>query len=63
LDKHPDKPGSYIINEREADQVREIFRIFLNTGSRAKTIQELEEKDNVRKQHPLVGNIHKRTSC
>lgn len=44
LDKHPDKPGSYIINEREADQVREIFRIFLNTGSRAKTIQELEEK-------------------
>lgn len=44
LDKHPDKPGSYVINEKEADDVRKIFRIFLNTGSRAKTIQELEKE-------------------
>ena len=42
LDKHPDKPGTYIVNEREAESVRKIFRIFLNNGSRAKTIQELE---------------------
>ena len=42
FDKHPDKPGSYIVNEKEAEDVRKIFRHFLNTGSRAKTIQELE---------------------
>ncbi len=42
LDKHPDKPGTYTVNEREAESVQKIFRIFLNNGSRAKTIQELE---------------------
>lgn len=43
-DKHPDKPGTYIVNEDEAESVRKIFRHFLNTGSRAKTIQELENE-------------------
>ena len=43
-DKHPDKPGTYIVNEEEAEDVRKIFRHFLNTGSRAKTIQELEKE-------------------
>lgn len=42
FDKHPAKPGSYVVNEKEAESVRKIFRIFLNNGSRAKTIQELE---------------------
>lgn len=43
-DKHADKPGTYVINENEAQDVRRIFRHFLNTGSRAKTIQELERE-------------------
>lgn len=40
-DKRPDKPGTYVVNEKEAEDVRKIFRHFLNTGSRAKTMQEL----------------------
>lgn len=44
FDKHPDKPGSYVINKKEAESVRKIFRFFMNTGSRAKTIQELERE-------------------
>ena len=46
-DKQQDKPGTYIVNEVEAESVRKIFRHFLNTGSRAKTIQELEN-ENIR---------------
>ena len=44
LDKNPDKPGTYVVNDNEAESVRKIFRHFLNTGSRAKTIQELEKE-------------------
>ena len=43
-DKHPDKPGSYVVNEIEADEVRKIFRHYLNTGSCAKTIQILDQE-------------------
>ena len=43
-DKDPKNSGSYIINEAEADIVRKIFRHYLNTGSRAKTIVELEKE-------------------
>lgn len=42
-DKHEDKPGSYVINEYEAKDVRKIFRHFLNTGSCAKTVKELAQ--------------------
>ncbi|HEY8269829.1 MAG TPA: recombinase family protein [Pseudobdellovibrionaceae bacterium] len=42
-DKHADKPGVYILNAKEADQVRQIFKSFLETGSRAKTIQRLND--------------------
>lgn len=41
-DKHPDKPGTYIVNEDEAKDVIKIFRYFLNSGSCAKAIKELE---------------------
>ena len=41
-DKHPDKPGVYILNPEEAVHVKTIFATFLKTGSRAKTIQQLE---------------------
>jgi site-specific DNA recombinase len=43
-DKEPEKPGTYVLNEQEAKDVRKIFRHFLNTGSRAKTIQKLVEE-------------------
>jgi site-specific DNA recombinase len=43
-DKHIDKPGSYVVNEDEAKNVRRIFRLFLNSGSCAKTIKELEKE-------------------
>lgn len=43
-DKVPDKPGSYVVNEDEAKNVIKIFRHFLNSGSRAKTIQELDQE-------------------
>ncbi len=42
FDKDPNKPGTFIVNEKEAADVNRIFRIFLNSGSRAKTIKELE---------------------
>ncbi len=44
-DKHEDKPGSYIVNEDEAKDVRKIFRHFLNTGSCAKTVKELTQEE------------------
>ena len=40
-DKHPEKPGLLLINEREAAIVNRIFQTFLEEGSRAKTIQHL----------------------
>lgn len=43
-DKHPDKKGLLVPNEEEAKIVREIFQIFLEEGSRAKTIPRLHEK-------------------
>ena len=44
FDKHADKPGTYIVNADEAKDVKRIFRHFLNTGSCAKTIQELHKE-------------------
>lgn len=40
-DKRPERPGAYVVNPDEADQVRTIFKTFLKTGSRAKTVQQL----------------------
>mgnify|MGYP000101852132 CR=1 FL=1 len=40
-DKHSVNKGTYVVNEAEAEQVRTIFRIFLETGSRAKTCMRL----------------------
>ena len=40
-DKHPEKPGLLLMNEREAAIVNRIFQTFLEEGSRAKTIQHL----------------------
>lgn len=41
-DKNPEKPGTYVLNRGEADQVRTIFKLFLKSGSRAKTVQQLD---------------------
>lgn len=46
-DKDPARPGTYIVNEQEAADVNRIFRHFLNTGSRAKAIVEIE-KDGIK---------------
>lgn len=44
FDKDPTNPSLYKINEKEAADVREIFRIFLEIGSCGKTIPVLSEK-------------------
>lgn len=41
--KDPNKPGTYVINEEEAREVRKIFQTYLEAGSRAKTILKLTE--------------------
>lgn len=41
FDKVKGNTGSYAINEVEADQVRTIFKLFLNLGSCSRTINEL----------------------
>lgn len=40
-DKHSEKKGTLVINEEEAEVVRSIFRIFLEEGSRSRTIPRL----------------------
>lgn len=40
--RHPDKAGVLLINEKEANQVRTIFRVFQEQGSLGKTIPVLE---------------------
>lgn len=47
FDKDPSRPSSYVVNEKEAANVNRIFRHFLNTGSRAKAIIEIE-KDGIK---------------
>ena len=42
-DKNPSNPAQYIVNETESNQVREIFRIFLEEGSIARTVRRLNE--------------------
>lgn len=44
-DKHPENKSVLIVNEEEAEKVRTIFQIFLEEGSRAKTIPRLHEKN------------------
>jgi len=51
-DKHPEKKGMLIVNDSEAKTVETIFQIFLETGSRAKTIEKLK----------TIGIAPKRTS-
>lgn len=43
--KIPDKPGSLVINELEASQVRRIFEIFLEEGSLSKTLIKIREEE------------------
>lgn len=43
FEKAENNKGSYIINEQEADNVRIIFRTFLNYGSCSKTIHEINK--------------------
>lgn len=42
-DKKEDNPAQYVVNETEASIVREIFRIFLEEGSLARTAKRLTE--------------------
>ncbi|MBL7545101.1 MAG: recombinase family protein [Bdellovibrionaceae bacterium] len=51
-DKHPEKPGLLIVNNEEAEKVKTIFNMFLQTGSRSKTVEALNE----------LGPYPKRTS-
>lgn len=56
-DKAP-KSGTYVVNEEEAEQVRRIFRHYLNTGSRSKTISELEREGIKPKQSGNLGTLN-----
>ncbi|MCB0369678.1 MAG: recombinase family protein [Bdellovibrionales bacterium] len=42
-DKHPEKPGLLIENKAEAEIVKTIFNTFLQTGSRSKTAEVLNQ--------------------
>lgn len=41
--RHPEKPGTLVVNKEEAEIVRTIFKTFLECGTRAKTIKRLHE--------------------
>ncbi len=43
FDKDPTKPGVYVVNHEEAKLVRQIFDLYLNEGSRSRTIKKLGE--------------------
>ncbi len=42
-DKDPTKPGSYIVNEKAAQEVSRIFDVYLESGSKSKTIERLND--------------------
>ncbi len=48
-DKDPAKSAQYIVNEAEAQQVREIFRIFLEEGSVSRAVLRLNESGIAKK--------------
>lgn len=41
-DRDKDRPGSFLVNEKEAKDIRTIFRVFLEQGSVGKTIPVIE---------------------
>ncbi len=41
--RDPEKPGTLMVNEEEADIVKTIFKTFLEAGDRAKTCKQLHE--------------------
>lgn len=43
FDKNPDKPGIYVVNPTEAKIVKQIFELYLEQGSKARTIRKLDE--------------------
>lgn len=43
FDKDPNKPGVYVVNPEEAKVVRRIFELYLEQGSKARTIRKLDE--------------------
>jgi site-specific DNA recombinase len=43
-DKDPDRSGSLVVNEKEAELVQEIFSLYLKTGSVSGVAKELNEK-------------------
>ena len=60
-DKNPENTGTYLINKEEAEQVNQIFQIFLEQGTLSKTIKEIETlgfkpKSNPRKKNRLVNS-------
>lgn len=52
FDKDPQRPGVYVVNEREAQQVRQIFKTYLECGSKARTIARLSELEIHPKYNP-----------
>jgi len=59
-DKNPENTGTYLINEAEAKQTRQIFEMFIEQGTLNKTIKEIESlgikpKNNPRKKNRLVN--------
>tara|TARA_B110001454_G_C12723306_1_gene436414 strand:- start:25847 stop:27562 length:1716 start_codon:yes stop_codon:yes gene_type:complete len=41
-DRDKDRPGSFLVNEKEAKDIRTVFRVFLEQGSVGKTIPVIE---------------------
>jgi site-specific DNA recombinase len=48
-DKNPANPAQYIVNDSESNQVREIFRIFLEEGSILRAVRRLNESGITKK--------------
>ncbi len=48
-DKNPDRRSEYIVNDKEAPLVRDIFRFFLEEGTLSRTIRRLNESAIPRK--------------
>jgi site-specific DNA recombinase len=67
-DKDPTNTGIYLVNDREAEDVRRIFEIFLEKGSCPKTIRELDSlgirpkvKADRKYKGALFGRWHRQT--
>lgn len=61
FDKDPTRPGIYVVNPSEAKIARRIFELYLEQGSRSRTIQKLNELGIQPKCVPtLKGNTHQR---